>query len=138
MSQAWPQVQCNAEAGVSRGPLLRPLRMSTADLSQVQPTEYRADGVVTLTCPTDGSTAVSIVVEIQRQVEERKRYTWPAYLTTLRARLECPVFLLVLSHDEATATWHTATIRTFVEPPLLPALRGKLLSTSTTIRPFSI
>lgn len=80
-------------------------RFDSADLSQVQPTEYRADGVVTLTCPTDGSAALSIVVEIQRQIQERKRYTWPAYLTTLRARLECPVYLLVLSHDKATATW---------------------------------
>ena len=80
-------------------------RFDSADLSQVQPTEYRADGVVTLTHPTDGSTALGIVVEVQRQISERKRYTWPVYVTTLRARLKCPVFLLIVSYHEGTARW---------------------------------
>jgi YD repeat-containing protein len=34
-----------------------------------------------------------------------KRFSWPVYVTTLRARLRCPVFLLVVATDKNVAGW---------------------------------
>ena len=34
-----------------------------------------------------------------------KRWTWPVYVATLRARLRCPAVLLVVCVDAATARW---------------------------------
>jgi hypothetical protein len=38
-------------------------------------------------------------------VDERKRFTWPAYATCLRARFECPALVLVVTVDQAVAHW---------------------------------
>jgi hypothetical protein len=67
-------------------------RIDSADLTDVQPTEYRADLVVLL---LDGKPVFGIVIEVQLSPKDRKRFVWPAYVATLRARLECPVCLLV-------------------------------------------
>lgn len=77
-------------------------RIHSADLSEVQPTEYRADLVVLL---LDGKPVMGIVVEVQLTRDERKRYVWPVYVCGLRARLECPVLLLVVTADDAIARW---------------------------------
>ncbi len=45
------------------------------------------------------------MVEVQLSRDERKRYVWPVYATNLRARLELPVCLLVVTADERTARW---------------------------------
>src|SRR5262245_3124163 len=62
-------------------------RVESADLTELQPTEYRADLVVLL---VDGKPVLGIIVEVQLQKDERKRFTWPVYASNLRARLECP------------------------------------------------
>jgi Domain of unknown function (DUF4351) len=80
-------------------------RIDSVDFAQVQPTEYRADAVVTLLHPERRNPVLSIVVEVQLRADERKRFTWPVYITTLRARLECPVYLLVVTHHASTARW---------------------------------
>ena len=80
-------------------------RLDSASLPEIQPTEYRADAVITLTKPGCKTPALGVVIEVQLAAVERKRYTWPVYLTTLRARLECPVLLLVVTHDDAVARW---------------------------------
>jgi Domain of unknown function (DUF4351) len=77
-------------------------RIDSADLTQIQPTEYRADLVVLL---LHGEAVLGIVVEVQLSTDERKSYVWPVYVANLRARLECPVCLLVVTADEATAKW---------------------------------
>jgi hypothetical protein len=77
-------------------------RVDSADLTQVQPTEYRADLVVLL---LNGEPVLGIVVEVQLASDERKPFVWPVYVASLRARLECPVCLLVVTADEATARW---------------------------------
>jgi hypothetical protein len=45
------------------------------------------------------------VVEIQLRPDPAKRWSWPVYLATLRARLRCPVALLVVCPDTRTAAW---------------------------------
>ena len=77
-------------------------RIDSADLTDVQPAEYRADLVVRL---LDGASVLGIVVEVQLSKDPRKRFAWPAYVANLRARLECPVCLLVVTADDAIARW---------------------------------
>jgi len=46
-----------------------------------------------------------VVIEIQISYDADKRRTWPLYLAALRARLDCPVVLLVVAPDPAIARW---------------------------------
>lgn len=78
-------------------------QLSAGELTDVAPTEYRADAVVTLHAADNPVFAV--VVEVQLRVDPRKRRTWPAYVATLHARLGCPVTLLVVCPDQAVAAW---------------------------------
>src|SRR6185503_1656050 len=77
-------------------------RIESAELTQVQPAEYRADLVVLL---YEGAPVLGIVVEVQLSIKDEKRYSWPVYVTGLRARIRCPVCLLVVTADEAVARW---------------------------------
>lgn len=77
--------------------------LNSADLAEVTPTEFRADAVVTL--KSGRSLVAAVVVEIQLRDDKRKRYTWPVYLSTLRARLRCPAMLLVVCPTEKAAVW---------------------------------
>ena len=83
------------------------VRIASADLTDVQPTEYRADRVVLL---SRDEPVLGIVVEVQLSRDERKRFVWPVYVTSLRARLECPVCLLVVAGDESVARWAAGPI----------------------------
>jgi hypothetical protein len=74
------------------------------DLSQIAPTEYRADAVVVLYDCADRAT-LGVIVEVQCQEDSDKRWTWPVYVTALRARFGCPVVLLVLTPDARVAAW---------------------------------
>jgi hypothetical protein len=77
-------------------------RIDSADLNDLQPAAYQADLVVRL---VEHVPVLGIVVEVQLSPRERKRFVWPAYVANLRARLECPVCLLVVTVDEAVARW---------------------------------
>ncbi len=77
-------------------------RIESADLTEVQPAEYRADLVVVL---REEKPVFGIVVEVQLSNDMGKLYTWPAYTANLRARLKCPVCLLVITPDESVAHW---------------------------------
>lgn len=78
------------------------VRLDSAELTDIQPAEYRADLVVLL---LEGDPVLGIVVEVQLSPDERKRYVWPAYAVNLRARLKCPVCLFVVTADDSTARW---------------------------------
>jgi hypothetical protein len=77
-------------------------RVESAELTEVVPTEYRADLVVLL---LDGKPVFAIVVEVQLSRDENKRKTWPLYLTSLRSRVGCPTVLLVVTPDASVARW---------------------------------
>lgn len=77
-------------------------RVESAELTEVVPTEYRADLVVLL---LEGKPIFAIVVEVQLSRDEDKRKTWPLYLASLRARVACPTALLVVAPDAAVARW---------------------------------
>jgi hypothetical protein len=77
-------------------------RVESAELTEVVPTEYRADLVVLL---LEGKPCFAIVVEVQLSRDEDKRKSWPLYLTSLRSRVGCPTALLVVAPDAAVARW---------------------------------
>ncbi|PXY27751.1 hypothetical protein [Prauserella muralis] len=83
-------------------------RLDSGDLPDLNPTEYRADAVVVLT--TADTPALAVVVEAQLGRDRGKRWSWPVYLATLRARLRCPAVLLVVCADIATAAWCSTPI----------------------------
>ncbi len=82
-------------------------RVVSADLTDIQPAEYRADMVIQL---FDGAAIFGVIVEVQLSVDERKRFVWPAYVANLRARLECPVCLLVITADDAVGRWAARSV----------------------------
>jgi hypothetical protein len=83
------------------------VRVESADLTDIQPTEYRADLVVLL---SDNAPVLGVIIEVQLARDERKPFVWPVYATTLRARFECPVRLLVVALTETVAKWAAAPI----------------------------
>lgn len=83
------------------------VRLESADLTDVVPTEYRADLVVLL---VEGKPVLGIVVEVQLRPDPRKRYSWPVYVAGLRARLQCPCCLLVITPSAKLAKWAQARI----------------------------
>jgi len=88
-------------------PVYTEARIESADLTDLQPTEYRADLVVLL---CDGKPVLGIVVEVQLRRSARKRFTWPACVAGLRARVRCPVCLLVVTADDGVAAWAARAI----------------------------
>jgi hypothetical protein len=83
-------------------------RVASSELTDIQPAEYRADLVIEL---HEDAPVFGIVLEVQLSVDERKRFVWPAYVANLRARLSCPVCLLVVTADEAVARWAAKSVQ---------------------------
>jgi Domain of unknown function (DUF4351) len=77
-------------------------RIGSAELSEIDPVQYQADLVVIL---EDEAPVLGIVVEVQLAPDRDKRFVWPVYATNLRARLKCPVCLLVVAADDGVARW---------------------------------
>ena len=80
-----------------------------SDLSDAVPAQFLADAALVLR-DTAGDPVAGIIVENQLRPSDRKRLTWPHYLVALRARIERPVYLLVLCPDDDTAAWAGAPI----------------------------
>ena len=83
-------------------PVYSEVRLESAELTDINPAEYRADLVVLL---VDGKPVLGIVVEVQLSPDPRKRFTWPVYVAGLRARLKCPACVLVVTPTEDVARW---------------------------------
>jgi hypothetical protein len=97
-------------------------RLESGDFGDLAPTEYRADAVVVL---TGGEAPVlAVVVEVQLRRDRDKRWSWPVYLTTLRARLRCPVVLLVVCVDSSAATWCAEPIELGPGSRVVPVVLG--------------
>lgn len=96
-------------------------RVEAADLSDVNPAEYRADLVVLL---VDGKPVLAIVVEVQLQPDNRKGFTWPVYVAGLRARFECPACVLVVTPSESVADWARTPIEVGPGSRVVPFVVG--------------
>jgi hypothetical protein len=92
-------------------PAWRHAQLGPGDLTDLVPTEFRADTVVELYdgIPPAGTRKAkpvqAVVLEVQLGTDDRKRYSWPVYLSTLRARHECPTTLLVVCPTADAAAW---------------------------------
>ena len=69
----------------------------------VLPHEYRADLVLILR--RRRAPVLGVIPEVQLKVDPDKRASWPTYAVTLRARLTCPVVVLVITPSPAVARW---------------------------------
>ena len=97
-------------------------RVASADLTEIQPAEYRADVVVLLL--QDGKPVRVVIVEVQLAIDPQKRFSWPAYATVSRAIHGCPVALLIVAPDPVVAGWCAEPIETGIPgfvlcPPVL-------------------
>ena len=97
-------------------------RLLSIDLTEIRPTEYRADIVVLL---LDGDVPIWVlIIEVQLGIDPRKRFTWPDYTMASRARHRCPVGLLIVAPDPDVAAWCAEPIETGIpgfvlHPPVL-------------------
>ena len=73
-------------------------------LDQMIPVEFRADLVLEL-LDENGTPVLLIVLEMQREEDPDKKYTWPVYVTVVRAKKRCQAMVLVVAPDEKVATW---------------------------------
>jgi hypothetical protein len=93
-------------------PAFDQVRIGDTTLTELVPTEYRADLVLLLEGATGETPEAAIVVEAQLGRNLDKRWSWPVYLTTLRARLKCDVALVVVTSDAGIAGWAQTPIPT--------------------------
>jgi hypothetical protein len=90
-------------------PAFSEARVESGTLTQLNPAELRADLVISL---RDGARCLlAIIIEAQREKDEDKLFSWPAYVASLRHRLRCEVCLLVITQSERVANWASRTIR---------------------------
>jgi hypothetical protein len=73
-------------------------------LDQLIPVEFRADLVLELR-DASGATVLAIVLEVQREKDPDKKYSWLVYVAAVRARKRCPTIVLVVAPDAEVAAW---------------------------------
>ena len=110
MFRRWPGLAAELLGGVLglSLPAHEEVRLDSSDFTDVLPTEYRSDTTAVLW--SGGQPVLGVVVEVQLRRAAQKRWTWPVYVATLRARNKCPAVLLVMCPDGATAAWCSAPI----------------------------
>jgi uncharacterized glyoxalase superfamily protein PhnB len=90
-------------------PAYSTIELQELDLNEIKLSQYQPDLIVLL---LDGAPVHAIVIETQLGRDPDKLFTWPVYLTHVRARLRCPTSLLVVAPDGAIARWCSKPIET--------------------------
>ncbi len=90
-------------------PLYASVAVVESSLDQLIPVEFRADLVLELRDAT-GALVLAIVLEVQRDKDPDKRFSWPVYLTVVRARKRCGAVVLVVAPDADVAVWSAKSI----------------------------
>jgi len=75
-----------------------------SSLDQLIPIEFRADLVIELR-DAIGALVLAIVFEAQRDIDPDKEYSWPVYVTVVRARKRCQAIILAVAPNPEVATW---------------------------------
>ncbi len=75
-----------------------------SSLDQLVPVEFRADLVLELR-DAKGAIVLAIVLEVQRDEDPDKLYSWPVYVAIVRAKKRCPTIVLVVAPDAGVASW---------------------------------
>lgn len=79
-------------------------RLTSAEFSNLDAAEYRADVVVRLDTADDEAAEI-VIIEVQLDRDGEKQFSWPLYMTGARARFRCRATLLVITLDQAVARW---------------------------------
>jgi hypothetical protein len=80
-----------------------------SSLDQLIPVEFRADLVLELR-DANGQLVLAIVLEAQRDKDPDKKFSWPVYLTVVRAKKRCGTVVLVVAPDADVAAWSAENI----------------------------
>ena len=88
-------------------PGYRDARLRSENITDDRLAELRADAVIEF---WEEKRQFAVIVEVQLDRDRDKHFSWPAYMMGLRARLRCPVILLVVSPDQGTAAWCARTL----------------------------
>ena len=84
-----------------------PVRMVDSALTDAIPASYAADVVLAI---GRRRPRLVIAVEVQRARDPGKRFSWPVYAWTLRARHRCPAVVLVWAATRPVAQWARGAI----------------------------
>ncbi|GGK94840.1 hypothetical protein Ppa06_49210 [Planomonospora parontospora subsp. parontospora] len=76
-------------------------RLESVELNERLPAEYMADSVISVEGPGGGRRFV--IVEVQRAWDDRKVWSWAAYVGGLMGRHRCAVLLVVVCLNKAVA-----------------------------------
>jgi hypothetical protein len=79
-------------------------------LTDVEVRDLNADNVVL--CRAGKRHQLGIIIEVQREKDKRKLFSWPAYQVNLRHRISAPVVLIVVCPSPAVAAWAAEPIET--------------------------
>ncbi|WP_437932468.1 hypothetical protein WMF37_25475 [Sorangium sp. So ce291] len=85
------------------------VKVVESSLDQLIPVEFRADLVLELR-DANGALVLAIVLEVQRDVDPDKKFSWPTYVTVVRARKRCGTVVLVVAPDAGVAAWAAENI----------------------------
>lgn len=80
------------------------VKEASSSFSEMKPPEYRADTVVQLVDEA-GKASLSVIVEVQLAVKEKKRVDWLAYTASTLRQQGTDACVLVVTPDAAVARW---------------------------------
>ncbi|MFF8027306.1 hypothetical protein ACFZDJ_40645 [Streptomyces sp. NPDC007896] len=86
----------------------RAIAVVNTDLTEIEPVERRVDSLVRM--DTDEGDFL-LVLESQGKKDERKRGSWPYYLSYLYEKYRCEPVLIVMTQSRSTARWAAQPIR---------------------------
>ncbi|XXT25530.1 hypothetical protein WME94_14615 [Sorangium sp. So ce429] len=116
-------------------PAFTEARIVSSDLTEILPSDRRADVIIVLLVGEQQRPAMAIVVEVQLGVDPDKPYAWPVYVTQTRARHRCPTRLLAVTIDAEIARWCSRPIDTghpgWILTPLVLGPEGVPVVTDT-------
>ncbi|MGW0477887.1 hypothetical protein [Nonomuraea sp. NPDC003214] len=84
-------------------------RLVSPDLSECVPASFHADAALLY---GEKEEKLGVIAEVQLKRDPIKRWTWPVYLATMRARDRCKATLVVICPDHSTARWAAEPIDT--------------------------
>ncbi|MDO3647181.1 hypothetical protein [Nocardia mangyaensis] len=113
-------------------------RAEPCDFTDIGPKEFRGDLALSTHDARDRP-VLGVCVEVQLDAKDVRRWKWPVYLTTLRARLCCPVVLLVVTPSRKVAKWaeqpiELDTFGSVIQPQVLGPDRFPLVTDSGEAR----
>jgi hypothetical protein len=86
-------------------PALDNVQIGDSSVSEILPTERKADLVLLLTSSPGGAPEQAIIVEVQLAIDPDKRRSWWWYLVGIHTRHQCDAVLVVVTPSASVAAW---------------------------------